>query len=77
MLPSDIEALYASGNGCDIDGSAFMGFKGDASPSTPSSLQQMEAQSDDAMIYTCMVLSSQMQMMSSFSKPHQYTDIIS
>jgi len=63
MLPSDIEALYASGNGCDIDRSAFIGVRGDAGP---SSLQQMEAQSNsDAMIYTCKVLSSQMQMMSS------------
>lgn len=29
MLPSDIEALYASRNGRDIDRSAFLGFKGD------------------------------------------------
>lgn len=76
MLPSDIEALYASGNGRDIDRSAFMGFKGDASLSTPSSLKQMEVQSGDEMIYTCMILSSQMQMMSSFCRPHQYTDVI-
>lgn len=59
MLRSDIEALYASGNGHGIDRSAFMGFKGGRQSIHTSFIRtDGDSENDDVMIYIGMFLSS-------------------